>query len=87
VLIAVSTRGTGLFFHTIRIRNMLADHPETMCPWLTDGMLVARKNGSAIRRLKAGKAAARFALSAFQLRRVSEDAMARPVAAERSFAG
>ena len=57
--------------------NILADHVETVTPWLVERMLRARKNGEAIRWMGLGRAAGRFALSLVHRRQVIEEAMHR----------
>jgi NAD(P)-dependent dehydrogenase (short-subunit alcohol dehydrogenase family) len=60
-----------------KLLNILADHVETVTPWLVARILTAGRNGTAIRWMGLGRAAARFALSPFRRRRVIEEAMAR----------
>ena len=68
----------GEFFKVNKkLLNILADHVETVTPWLVEQMLSATKNGTAIRWMSVPKAAARFLLSPFQKRSVIEEAMAR----------
>ena len=57
--------------------NILADHVETVTPWLVERMLVARKNGTAIRWMGFARAAGRFMLSLVYKRHVIEEAMSR----------
>jgi len=66
----------GDFFATnMKILNILADHVETVTPWLVDRIITARKNGSAFRWMNLPKAAGRFAMAPFRSRHVIEEAM------------
>jgi len=65
------------FLKNIKILNILADHVETVTPWLVEKILIADRNGTAIRWLTWPKVAGRFLSSPFNKRRVIEEAMQR----------
>ncbi|MDP6675332.1 MAG: SDR family oxidoreductase [Gammaproteobacteria bacterium] len=70
-------RRDEFFFKNRKVLNILADHVETVTPWLVERMLVARKNGTAIRWMGFARAAGRFMLSLVYKRHVIEEAMSR----------
>ena len=53
---------------TKRIFNILADHVETVTPWLVDQVLANDRNGADIEWLTRGKIMRRFAMSPFSKR-------------------
>ena len=65
------------FYRNIKVLNILADHVETVTPWLVEQILAADRNGTAIRWLTLPKVAARFLSSPFKKRQVIEEAMQR----------
>lgn len=68
----------GEFFYKNRkILNILADHVETVTPWLVEQILAANRSGVAIRWMTLPKVAARFLISPFKKRTVIEEAMRR----------
>lgn len=68
----------GAFFHkNYRVLNILADHVETVTPWLVERILVADRNGTAIRWLTLPKVVARFLVAPIIRRTVIEEAMQR----------
>jgi short-subunit dehydrogenase len=68
------------FESTKKVLNILADHVETVTPFLVDGMLRAEKNGAAVRWLTRGKVMLRFLLAPVQKRRPIDEALAREAA-------
>jgi NAD(P)-dependent dehydrogenase (short-subunit alcohol dehydrogenase family) len=80
---AVPLRGQrGEFFdQNKKFLNILADHVETVTPWLVENILSTveghKKNGIAIRWMTPPKAAWRFVSSLFRQRTVIEEAMSR----------
>jgi len=68
-------RRDDFFDRNRKVLNILADHVETVTPWLVERMLRARKNGTAIRWMGFGRAAGRFMLSLVRKRHVIEEAM------------
>jgi NAD(P)-dependent dehydrogenase (short-subunit alcohol dehydrogenase family) len=70
-------RRDEFFEHNRKFLNILADHVETVTPWLVERMLRARKNGTTIRWMGIGRAAGRFVLSLVHKRHVIEEAMHR----------
>jgi NAD(P)-dependent dehydrogenase (short-subunit alcohol dehydrogenase family) len=58
---------------TKRMYNILADHVETVVPFIVDGVLAANKPGPAIKWLTTGKAARRFLAQPFVKRKVMPD--------------
>lgn len=71
------TRRDEFFYRNKKILNILADHVETVTPWLVDKILTAKGNGAAIRWLTWPKVAARFMSSTFRKRTVIDEAMQR----------
>jgi NAD(P)-dependent dehydrogenase (short-subunit alcohol dehydrogenase family) len=68
----------GKFFQeNMKFLNILADHVETVTPWLVEKMLAAERNGIAIRWMTMPKALGRFVASLFHKRHVIEEAMHR----------
>lgn len=65
------------FYKNMKFLNILADHVETVTPWLVERMLVAERNGTAIRWMTTPKAIGRFVSSVFRKRHVIEEAMQR----------
>jgi short-subunit dehydrogenase len=65
------------FFRNMKFLNILADHVETVTPWLVDGMLAAKRNGTAVRWMTTPKAIGRFISSLWKKRQVIEEAMER----------
>lgn len=65
------------FYRNKKILNILADHVETVCPWLVQQMLKAEKNGTAVRWLSRSKAMARFLCAPFAKRRTIDEALQR----------
>jgi len=65
------------FYKNIKVLNILADHVETVTPWLVEKILVADRNGTAIRWLTWPKVARRFLSSPFRKRRAIEEAIQR----------
>ncbi len=70
-------RRDEFFERNSKFLNILADHVETVTPWLVERMLRARKNGTTIRWMGIGRAASRFVLSLVHKRHVIEEAMRR----------
>lgn len=70
-------RRDAFFERNRRVLNILADHVETVTPWLVERMLTAKRNGAAIRWMGFGRAAARFAASLVRRRQVIEEAIVR----------
>ena len=70
-------RRDEFFERNSKFLNILADHVETVTPWLVERMLRARKNGTTIRWMGIGRAAGRFVLSLVHKRHVIEEAMRR----------
>ena len=70
-------RRDEFFERNRRVLNILADHVETVTPWLVERMLKAQKNGATIRWMGFGRAAGRFVLSLARKRHVIEEAMRR----------
>jgi len=60
-----------------RVLNILADHVETVTPFLVDGMLKAEKNGAAVRWLTRGKVIRRFLMAPLWKRTPIDEALAR----------
>ena len=58
---------------TKRMYNILADHVETVAPFIVERALAADKPGTAIRWLTTGKAARRFLAQPFVKRKVMPD--------------
>ena len=65
------------FYKNARVLNILADHVETVTPWLVEEILNADRNGAAIRWLTLPKVALRFLSSPFRKRTVIDDAVRR----------
>jgi short-subunit dehydrogenase len=65
------------FYRNIKVLNILADHVETVTPWLVEQILAADRNGTAIRWLTLPRVAGRFLSSPFKKRQVIEEAMQR----------
>lgn len=80
-------RRSEFFEKNKKILNILADHVETVTPWLTERMIDchenARPNGTAIRWLRTPRVIARFLASPFRRRRVIDEAVEREAAARR----
>jgi NAD(P)-dependent dehydrogenase (short-subunit alcohol dehydrogenase family) len=70
-------RRDEFFERNRRFLNILADHVETVTPWLVERMLSAKKNGTTIRWMGFGRAAGRFVSSLVRKRHVIEEAMHR----------
>ena len=67
----------AFFYKNMKVMNILADHVETVAPWLVERILTADRNGAAIRWMTLPKVAGRFLSSLFKQRRVIEEAMQR----------
>lgn len=75
-------RRDAFFWKNREILNILADHVDTVAPWIVERILAASRNGATIRWMGRIRAAGRFALSPLRRRRVIEEAMARLDAGE-----
>ena len=75
---------TAFHMRNKRLLNILADHVETVTPWMVERILSAHKNGTAIRWLTTPVALGRFILSPLVKRHPIDEAMARMDAAGES---